>query len=239
MIPESHINTSRTSDVDDSEVVERVEVDDSEVVEVDDATADVNVQAKLPPHGVYTIKWKAREKDGVYKSKTKKEPHRSYVAASLVGSIQDEEFEGITVYEPHINSLQQRGKPTSDLHHFLNVVGTPAPNRSTIGELETFTSSVLEEEPVGMAEVDWRIAKKNEDGTYTDVLTTMTKFPKKYQRNEDGSFVIQNGKKVWTGEYEQSIEDEDTGETLNAQLYVKKHLTQAEATKLKQKLSTR
>lgn len=239
MIPESRINQNKSSDVDDSEVVERVEVDDNEEVVVEDSTADVNVQAKLPPHGVYTIKWRAREKDGVYKSKTKKEPHRSYVAASLVGVIQDEEYEGTYVYENHINSLQQRGKLTSDLHHFLNVVGSPAPNRSTIGELEVFTSNVLDEEPVGMSEVDWKIGRKNADGTYTDLLTTMTKFPKKYQRSEDGSFVIQNGKKVWTGEYEQSIEDEETGETLNAQLYPKAHLTQAEATRLRQKLSAR
>src|SRR5688500_10199176 len=113
MIPQNKLN--QTSDVDDENVEEVIQVDENEEVEVEDSTGDVNVQAKLPPHGVYAVKWKGREKDAVYASRTKKAPHRSYVAISLVGTIQDEEYEGIYVFEPHMNSLQQRGKPTSDL----------------------------------------------------------------------------------------------------------------------------
>lgn len=224
MLPEQNINRSNT-EVSDTEPVEVLEVSDDEPIEVEDSTGDVNVAAKLPPHGIYAIKWNASKKENaVYKSKTKDAPHRAFVGAALAGAIQDEEFEGTPVYVNHINSLQRRGKTTSDLHHFLNVVGSPAPNKSTTGELTNHVISVLEESPIGMAEIDWRASYKKEDGTWADLKKTMTAFPK--HKGEDGK---------WDGTYEQTLENPITGEKIDAQLYVVQHLTQAEATKEKKK----
>lgn len=219
MIPQDRINTDPAENAE-----EKIEVNLDEPVEVEDATGDFNIAAKLPPKGVYAIRWKARDQDGVYASKGKKEPHRAYVAASLVGAIQDEEYEGTPVYVNHINSLTMRGKPTSELHHFLNVCGTPAPNRSTVGELKQFTEEVLDQNPVAMAEIDWRASYKNDKDEYIDIAKTMEKFPK--HKDENGR---------WDGTYEQQIASPADGEMVNAQLYVRKHLTQAEATKQKSK----
>lgn len=180
MLPEQNINKSGNTAVED-EAVETIEVNLDEELEVEDSTADVNIAAKLPAHGIYTCQWAANKKDNsIYASRTKSEPHRSFVGAGLVGTIQDEEFEGTQVYVNHINSLQQRGKPTSELHHFLNVVGNPAPNRTTVGELKSFTESTLEQTPLGMAEIDWKASYKNDKGDWIDIATTMSRFPKHY-----------------------------------------------------------
>jgi hypothetical protein len=224
MIPENRIHDDPAA-----EATERIEVSDDEVVEVEDSTGDFNIPAKLPPHSIYLVQWKARDEDGVYAGKTRKEPHRAYVAASLVGAVQDEEFEGTPVYVNHINSLTMRGKPTSELHHFLNVCGSPAPAKSTIGELRTFTAEVLEQTPVAFAELDWKASYKNSKGDYVDLALTMEKFPKHYVEDEN------TGKKSWDGTYEQQFPNPETGEAVNAQLYVRKHLTQAEANKQKSK----
>lgn len=237
MLPESEINNNPAQDA-----VEKVEVNDDEIVEVEDAQGDVNIAAKLPPRGIYPFAWKAGKDDHPYKSVSAGETPRSYVGTSLVGTLQDGsgEFEGTLVFENHINSLSQRGKTTSKLHHFLNVVGSPAPNRTTIGELLQHTKDVLEQTPVGEAEVDWRAAyktgqkdKKGHD-VYEEVAKTMTAFPRHYV-NDAGETVTKAEGGKWDGTYIQQIPNPKDGEPINAQLYIRQYLTRAEAKKLKGK----
>lgn len=236
MLPEQRLKDNSATEVDDEEVVETIQVDDDEIVEVEDSTGDVNVAAKLPPHGIYTVKWKpSKDEDAIYKSKTKSEPHRAFVGAAFVGELQEEEWEGSMVFINHINSLQRRGKPTSDLHHFLNIVGNPAPNRATVGELEKHTRETLEQEPVGYAELDWKASYKNQKGDWIDLKTTMEAFPKHYVNNE-GETVSTAKEGKWDGTYVQSIPNPESGEAVEAQLYVRKFLSQAEANKLKSKM---
>jgi hypothetical protein len=234
MIPESKINKNPQEE----ENVEVIEVNDDETIEVDDATGDVNIAAKLPPHEIYTVQWKAGKKDdSIYKSKTKGDSPRAFVGAALVGTIQDEEYEGSMIFINHINSLQRRGKPTSDLHHLLNVVGNPAPNRTTVGELLDHTKETFDQEPLGLAEVDWKAQYKNRDGDYIELKVGMENFPRHFV-NADGETVASAKEGKWDGTYVQTLENPENGEDVNAQLYVRKHLTQAEATKLKGKFRT-
>ncbi len=236
MLPENKINSGGTA-VEDEEV-QVLEVNYDEEVEVEDSTADVNVAAKLPPHFVATVKWKAgKAEDSIYAAKGKNPPHRAYVGAALFGEIQDEEWEGTPIYVNHINSLQRRGKPTSDLHHFLNTVGSPAPNRQTIGQLLAHTKETMEQEPVGYAEIDWKASFKNSKGEYVDIKTTMEAFPKHYV-DENGDTVSSAKEGKWDGTYVQTLQNPETGEPVEAQLYVRKFLNQAEASKLKSKMRT-
>lgn len=228
MIPENQINNSPAADA-----VETTEVDLNEVAEVEDATGDVNVAAKLPPRGIYPFKWKAGKDEHPYAAKTKGDTPRSFVGTSLVGTLQDNggDFDGTLVFDNHENSLAKRGKPTSDLHHILNVFGSPAPNRTTIGELLQHTKDVLDQEPIGMAEVDWRAAYKDENGNWQEFVKTMTGFPKHYV-NAAGETVDSAKEGNWDGTYVQTIKSPKDGEDINAQLYVRKFLTMSEAKKL-------
>lgn len=244
MLPENKINAGNSSTAVDDEIVESIQVDDDEIVEVEDSTGDVNVAAKLPPRGVYAFKFKAGKKeDSIYKSATKTTPHRAFVGVNgLTGAIQDEEYEGIVVFHNHINSLQRSGKPTSDLHHFLNVVGNPAPNRTTVAQLESHVRETLDQEPLGYAEIDWKAqyksGKQTKDGKdeYLEIKTTMEAFPKHYI-NEDGETVAgpkEGGK--WDGTYLQIVPHPITGEDIEARLYFRKFLTQSEANKMKERM---
>lgn len=228
MLPESHINNSPEADA-----VATIEADDDAIVEVEDATGDVNQAAKLPQRGIYPFKWKAGKDEHPYKAATKGDNPRSFVGTSLIGSLQDSggEFDGTVVFENHINSLTMRGKPTSKLHHFLNVVGAPVANRVTIGELLQHTKDVLEQEPIGMAEVDWRAAYKNDDNEWIEITKTMTGFPKHYV-DSNGETVDSAKEGKWNGEYLQTIKSPKDGEDIQAQLYVRKYLTMSEAKKL-------
>jgi hypothetical protein len=227
LLPEEHINANPAENA-----TETVEVDLNEAVEVEDSTADVNIRAALPPRGAYAVKWKAAE-DGINASKTRKEPYRGFVGVKLEGNIQDAEFEGLPVYD-YINSLSMRNKPTSDLHHFHNICGTPLPNRSTLGEIITATEELLSNNPVTNAELDWRASVKKDDGTYNEFVKTMTSFPKHYV-GEDGKPLAKEKGGKWDNTYEQEIPSPIDGEPIGAQLYVRQHLTNAEAQKLKAK----
>lgn len=227
MIPEDKINNNPEADA-----TETVEIDLNEPVEVEDAQGDVNVASKLPPKGIYPLKFKSGKDEHPYAGRTKKEPYRSFVGTSLVGQFIDGEYEGMVVFENHINSLAMRGKPTSDLHHFLNIVGSPTSNKTTVGELLEHTRQVLENSPVGMAEVDWKASYKQDDGTYKDVVLTMEKFPRHYIDVEGKPLAKDQGGK-WDGSYEQTIPHPKDGEPIQAQLYVRSYLSQSEAQKKK------
>lgn len=231
MIPEERINANSSPDA--GEETQKIAVDLNAAVEVDDATGDVNQASKLPPAGIAPIRWKAGKDDHPYAGVTKKEPHRNFVGTSLVGQFVEGEYEGTLIFENHINSLAMRGKPTSDLHHFLNVAGSPLSNKSTVGEVLEFTKEVLEAEPLVMTEYDWKASYKKDDGTYEDVLTKMEKFPKHYvdttQGENQGKPLAKEKGGKWDGTYEQTIESPVNGEPINAQLYVKAFLSQAEA----------
>lgn len=225
MIPEEKLQNSSSPE---SDATERIEIDLNAPVEVDDATGDVNVAAKLPPAGIALLKWKAGKDEHPYASRTKNEPHRSFVGTSLVGQFADGEYEGTLIFVNHINSLAMRGKPTSDLHHFLNVVGSPLSNKSTVGEVLEHTKEVLDNSPLAMVEFDWKASYKKEDDTYEDVVKTMTKFPKHYADAEGKPLAKEKGGK-WDGTYEQTIPSPVDGEPLTAQLYVRAFLSNAEA----------
>lgn len=235
MLPQNRINAGSSTAVEDDEVVETVKVDDDEIVEVEDSTGDVNIAAKLPPHGVYTVKLKnPKKEDAIYRSKSK--DGRAYAAINgLAVEIQEEEWEGVMAFQNHTNSLSRRGKPTSDLHHLLNVAGNPAPNRTTISELETHVRVTLEQEPIVYAELDWKASYKNSKGDYVDLKTTMEAFPKHYV-DADGETVSSAKEGKWDGSYVQELPNPETGESVNAQLYIRKFLTQAEANKLKERM---
>lgn len=234
MLPENKIAGTA---VEDEEVVESITVDDDEIVEVEDSTGDVNIAAKLPPHGIYVAKLQAPKKEeGIYRSKTKSEPHRAFVGVNgMTLSLQDEEWEGTFVFVNHVNSLTRRGKPTSELHHILNIAGNPAPNRTTVATLEQHVRDTLAQEPVVYVEVDWRAAYKNDKEEYVDLKTAMEGFPKHYV-DENGETVASAKEGKWDGTYVQELPHPRTGEPIQAQLWVRKFLTQAEASKMKAKM---
>lgn len=237
MLPENKINAGNSSTVVDDEIVESIQVDDDEIIEVEDATGDVNIAAKLPPHGVYALKWKAGKKEeSIYKSATKTTPHRAFVGVNnLSGAIQEEEYEGVTVFHGHMNSLQRPGKPTSDIHHFLNTVGNPAPNRTTVAQLESHVRETLDQEPLGYAELDWKAQYKNDKEQYIEIKTTMEAFPKHYI-DSDGETVSSAKEGKWDGTYIQQVPHPVTGEPIEARLYIRKFLNQAEANKMKERM---
>lgn len=210
--------------------VEEVAVNLNDVVEVEDAQADGNLAAPLPPAGLYPVKWFDKDEKGLSGQVTKTTPHRSYVGGNIIGKIvaSGEGYDDMPVYE-YINSLTMRGKPTSDLHHFLNCAGQPAPNRSTVGELLNFALEVLKSNPAIQTYLDWKASyktdkMKNGFTVYDDLALRMDKFPKEIVDDK------------WTGKYLPWIEHPVTGEPINAQLYVRGFYTEAEAKKLLAKL---
>lgn len=229
MLPENQINTSPDSNGE----AEHIAVDLDATVEVEDATADGNIAAPIPPAGLYPVKWADQEEKGLAGAATNSSPSRSYVGGNIIGRVvaSGESFDEFPVYE-YINSLTMRGKPTSDLHHFLNCAGSPAPNRCTVRELLTFAQNVLAENPAVQTFLDWKASyphptetQKNGKPKYIEVATSMEKFPKE----------IVDGK--WTGKRLQQVPHPITGEAINAQVYVRAFYTEAEAKKKMAKAS--
>src|SRR5215831_11216940 len=145
MIPENHINRNASPD---AEAEETVEVDLNAEVEVADATADVNVAPPLPPAGIYPVKWKVQKDKSVNAKATKPkkigDASKAFVDVSLQGELQasGEDYDGSMIFE-YMNSIAFRGRPTSDIHHFMNICGSPAPNRIRVGELKTMLEEML------------------------------------------------------------------------------------------------
>jgi hypothetical protein len=142
----------------------------------------------------------------------------------------DEHVNGQVIFVNQVNSLTFRNKPTSELHHLLNLSGHVAPNRISVGELKTFASEALAEEPTVMAEVDWEAQAPDKDGKWkpiklgNKVLNRMANFPLEY--DDDGNP---------TGRHVQTVENPVDGSPVNARLYVVKYLSQAEAQRLSAK----
>lgn len=186
MFPEQNLNTSATTSV--AEPVTTSEVDLNETVEVKDSTVDFNIVPPPPKAGKYPVKWSLSDK-GIVPARSEKVG--SFLNVHLTGNVIAEgtEYDGYTISE-YMNSIYNKLKGTSELHDFLNKLGSPAPNRMTLGELKQHAEQVLAQNPVGTIELEWQASEKNvgaknanKDG-YVTLKNRMSQFTK----NPDGSY---------------------------------------------------
>lgn len=217
----------------DAEAAEEIAVDLDAEVEVEDSAADGNAAAPIPEAGFFPVKFTDGEEDKAFGGKVTKpkagKVQRSYVGGTVVGKIQDEgQPWHERIVSKYINSLTFGGRPTSDVHHFLNCAGQPAPNKSNVGALVEQVKNVLAGVPAVWCYLDWEASYPAEDSTkdephYIELVSTMKKFPV-YRDAESGLMVRL-----------QSIPHPKTGEPVNARLVIKAFYTDAEAKKRMQK----
>lgn len=167
-----------------------LEVDLNATVEVKDSTTDFNIIPPPPKAGKYPVKWELNSEKGIEPKNSPKVGN--FLNVYLVGHIIAEgtEYDGYTISE-YMNSIYNKLKGTSELHDFLNKLGSPAPNRMTLGELKQHAEQVLAQNPVGTIELEWSASEKNpgaknanKDG-YVTLKNRMSQFTK----NPDGSYV--------------------------------------------------
>src|SRR6266852_3690031 len=192
MFPESQLNQGTATATETAEdTVETQEVDLNEKVEVADSTKDFNIVPPPPPAKEYPIQWELNsdDKKGVVPARSAKVGQ--FLNVYLVGHIIAEgtEYNGFTVNE-YMNSIYNKLKGTSEVHDFMNKLGSPVPNSLTLGELKEHVEKVLSIKPVGNAEIEWKATEKipgdkraNKEG-YVTLKNKMSQFKK----NQDGSY---------------------------------------------------
>ncbi len=219
MFPQENLNTSP-----DSDAVETAAIDLNAEIVADDPEADFNERNAPPPAGVYPIKWQLGDK-GVVPAQDKN--GKPYVAVYLKGELQAESpFENYPVTY-YMNSIIFGSKGTSEVHHFMNCIGEPLPNRITLGEMKERIENALANSPVGNALCDWKgsyqsgVNQQTGKAVWTDQYKSMKAFPIITDPNDPTkkirSFIGKSPK---------------DGENIFAQFVVKQHLSQSEAKKL-------
>ena len=198
--------------VDESEIVETMDVDLNETIEVKDATADSNIPVRPPERGFYPVRWTGNSSKGengiVIARDINKRP---FLSLHLKGNIiaEDTSFHNFPVTD-YINTMVFSGKPTSDIHSFLNKLGSPVPNVISFADLKEHLINVLSNEPIGMIELDWKAGYKDSNSKtgWTEQYHHMEDFPK----NEDGT-------------YSNIGKSKKDGEPIFASAYVAKHVS--------------
>lgn len=220
--PEQNFNTNPAEGA-----VEHVDIDMNAEVEAAKPEADFNERLAPPPAGIVPIKWSLAEKGVVPSLSKNKVPFLNvFLKGELLIPPPYENYP--TNY--YMNSLVGRSG-TSEVHFFMHSVGEPLPARMTLGAMKDKLEEVLSNNPVGNAEVDWRASYQ--DGTdprtnkpkWVEQAMHMNQFPFIDELDDDGN---KTGRKVRS----HILKSKKDGEPLYAQLYVVKHLTQADVKKL-------
>ena len=138
-----------------------------------------------PPAGDYKVKW-FLDKDGLKVGYGKKaDPATSYIRATIVGKIVDnEEWNDTTVYD-YLDTRIFRGKKTSTMMGFLvKAVGQGQVSKHapfTAKKIATLLEGLLKKEPIVRCELDWKGSYKwtNDKGdeSYENVYNHYTDFP--------------------------------------------------------------
>lgn len=224
MFPESSTSNSPDDDVVEKQVIDM----DAEIV-ADNPEADFNVRTAPPNADIYPVAWSLAEK-GVIAAMDKNS--KPFVHVYLKGALKaDAPFEDFPVND-YMNSIVQGGKGTSAVHHFMNCIGEPLPARITLSEMKEKVENALANLPLGNVECDWKasyqsgINPKNGKPAYTEIAKHMKQFKLVDELDDAGN---KTGNKV----RQLFIPSPKDGEPVFAQFYVVKHLTQAEAKKLK------
>lgn len=207
----------------DSTATETVEIDLNAVIEADNPDADFNERTAPPTGGlVYAIQWELDEK-GCVPAMTKN--HTPFVHLYLKGKLTTSgNFENYPV-SCYLNSIVFGSKGTSEVHHFLSVLGESVPQRIPLGELKDRVETILAQNPVGLALCDWRAAfqdginPKTGKAKYTDIKSGMRNFPK-VKNLETGEM-----------EYQFILQHPKDGTDVIARFEVVKHVSSTEVKK--------
>lgn len=228
MLPETKIQEMQETQ-DETKEVETSNIDLSAEIEVKDSEADSNVPSAPPPRNVYPFQWRLNSEKGgqelgdgtvlpkgiaVGIDKNKK----PFITVHLLGKLTDDssEFNGFPVSDQR-NSIVFAGRPTSDIHSILAKLGKPVSNKISLLNLINHIYEVFSEEPIGLAELDWRYNYKDEEsGKWVNQASHMEQFP---PTREDPN----NPKSPIIG-YSNIIESKKDGEDGYASAYILKHV---------------
>lgn len=219
MFPQSQMSQASP----DAEATEHVEVNLDAEVEAANPNADFNEAIPPPKAGAYLFRWEVNPDKGVVPSQTKKPPHTPFLNVFLLGKLvlDGSPDDGFTA-NYYLNSLINRRKGTSEAHHFLNILGSPVPQRITLGNLKTQLETTLANNPLSPAMLEWRCSYKDpQTDKWIEQYKSMSQFPKEL---DDG------GK--WTGNYLNVAKSKLDGSDLFAQAYIVELLTDADYKKL-------
>jgi hypothetical protein len=212
--PENMINQSGIATADNAadDAVETAQIDLDEKVEVADSTKDFNIVPPPPPAGEVVIQWELSEK-GVVPARSAKVGQ--FLNVYLTGHIimPNTEYDGYTVSE-YMNSIYNKLKGTSEVHDFMNKLGSPVPNSTTLRDLKTHIEKALAPKPVGTAELEWKVTERN---------------PGDKRANKDGYVTIKNKMSQFSklpdgSGYQNFVESSIDGDKIYAQAYISKHL---------------
>lgn len=176
-------STSSTSP--DVDAQEKVEVDMDTEVEATNPDADFNERLPPPEAGAYLFKWEINPEKPIQPSQTKPPNSTPFLNVWITGRMisNNPEDDG-TIVNYYLNSLINRKKGTSEVHHFLNLVGSPIPVRIKLGELKTVLEEVLAKNPISPAKYEWRCSYKDPNKLdkkgnpeWVEQLSRMDQFP--------------------------------------------------------------
>lgn len=197
-----------TLNVEEETVVEN-SIDLDEVIEVENPTADFNIPATPPKAGIYVARWKLNSQKPNGGIEAKNSPKvGNFLNVHLLGVIvaPDESFDGF-IFNDYMHTIVNRQKGTSEVHHFLNCLGTPLDKSTSLRQIMTTLQEELSLEPTSKVKIEWKATYKDDNGKYIDIAKKMTDF----EKLPDGTY--QNWK----------ISPLD-GERVYAQVYVVQHI---------------
>jgi len=220
-------NATSTSPADDVE--EKLQVNLDEETEVEDPEADVNERFAPPPASdLQPVRWSLAEK-GVVPSVDKNK--KSYLAVYLTAEILGVDgFDGYKINNHYMNSIAR--KVTTEVHHFMNSIGEPLPNRIKLGDMKQRIEEALAKNPSSYVETDWRtgysdpskVDPRTHKPAFVEYKKSMSQFPLVDDPENPGQKIRQ----FW-------VPSPKDGEPLYAQLYIKQILSPQEVQKRQQK----
>jgi hypothetical protein len=216
--------TSASPDTDESE---KTQVNLDEEVEVENPEGDFNERTAPPPASkCQAIRWSLDEK-GVVGSVDRNK--KSYLSVYLKGEVVGlDGFEGYTT-KYYCNSIVFAGRPTSEVHHFMNSIGKPL-GKMKLGEMKEVIEQELTNGPISYAETDWKASyqgtdvDKNNKPKWVDQATRMDQFPLVDDPENPG-------KKIRSFQ----LVSKKNGEPLYAQYYIRRILSPQEVARLQGK----
>ena len=206
-------------------IQEKAEIDmsvfEDAVVEVEDSSADFSAPQEPLPAGKYLIKFRLDDKmienpDKMLDISTggrNSKGGKPYIKLSLIGQVVDADGNelGHTIYH-NANSLVFSNQKNSEVHAILHALGHTVPNTIHLVKdmegrpsLRTVILNVFGTEPVGLFPLEWKVAVREVDGSWTDIHKSMAEFPR-LEDAEDGTpqykcSIEHNGKTVYARNY--------------------------------------
>lgn len=179
----------------------------NEVVEVGEGDAEEFFQAPLPDDGEHVAVLHLGDRGvTIARQRNKQTGDRTgagFVNVHLVARILSSSGEeGIAVFDNPTSIVMQSGM--SKLHAILDIVGSPAPHRSTLQELKEHVEAVLAQSPQVGIVTQWE-AQINRGTKDSPNYVTLLKGQKRFPFNDD------------TNKWSPDVEDPETSEMIRAQ----------------------